>query len=334
MQHFRRMVQHLAARPDIIAKALSGTGMTVEALFDAEFKLRADLLWQISANVRAELGEGWYFDFPVLWSPDVHSHLEGAMRLAPTLGQALDTLERVGSVRWPIARWEIATQGSEIVVSCHRLTAVPRAEWQMMGVIFALNIRTIIEVAHPRALADLAYAFEGPAPIDPAAAERVMGGKVTWKAERHAIRFPTEHMWSRSVLAEPRAFAALVSALETTYAVEPASWTTRVRNLLDDWSAARLGGEEIAAGLGVSRRTLERRLADEGVRFSSLLDEALQRRFDALAGNGELNLAQIAERLGYSDESALSRATRRWFGCTAAEARKRLRERKAAARTP
>jgi AraC-like DNA-binding protein len=98
----------------------------------------------------------------------------------------------------------------------------------------------------------------------------------------------------------------------------------QVANILGDQQAGRSSVADVAKSLRLSVRTLERNLARDGNSFRSLQDEALKRRFKRLAADPDLSLATIAERLGYGDESALSRATRRWFETTAAKARRDL----------
>jgi AraC-like DNA-binding protein len=64
---------------------------------------------------------------------------------------------------------------------------------------------------------------------------------------------------------------------------------------------------KVAAHLGVSRRTLHRQLAEQGLTFTGLLDEVrtgLARRYLAARQH---SLTEIAERLGYGSLSAFSR---------------------------
>ncbi|HET9420447.1 MAG TPA: AraC family transcriptional regulator ligand-binding domain-containing protein, partial [Nocardioides sp.] len=57
----------------------------------------------------------------------------------------------------------------------------------------------------------------------------------------------------------------------------------------------------VAAGLGMSERTLRRRLAAEGLRFQQLLDDVRASLATAmLAGAGTLPVEEVALRLGYS----------------------------------
>jgi AraC-like DNA-binding protein len=78
---------------------------------------------------------------------------------------------------------------------------------------------------------------------------------------------------------------------------------------------------EIARRLGMSHRTLARRLASEGLTLSVILDELRA----SLAGNylktGELPISQIAWLLGYREVSAFTHAFKRWTGMTPRQSR-------------
>lgn len=71
---------------------------------------------------------------------------------------------------------------------------------------------------------------------------------------------------------------------------------------------------EIANALGLSTRTLQRRLAIAGRSFEAVLDEVRRARAEALLADGGRDLAEIAYKLGYSERSAFTRAAIRWFG--------------------
>ncbi|MFJ3878480.1 AraC family transcriptional regulator [Streptomyces sp. NPDC090077] len=73
---------------------------------------------------------------------------------------------------------------------------------------------------------------------------------------------------------------------------------------------------EVAARLAVSPATLRRRLRQEGTSFQQLKDEV--RRDAAIAGlaEGGEPIAELAARLGFSEDTAFHRAFRRWTGTT------------------
>ena len=78
----------------------------------------------------------------------------------------------------------------------------------------------------------------------------------------------------------------------------------------------------VAAELGLSIRSLQRRLNEAGVNFSMLRDETRMREAMILLTESRLPLAELALRLGYSEESAFSRAVKAWWGAGPRELRR------------
>jgi AraC-like DNA-binding protein len=76
------------------------------------------------------------------------------------------------------------------------------------------------------------------------------------------------------------------------------------------------GLSDIASSLGMSARTLQRRLADEGHSFQSLVDRARQDLAQQLLKETDYSLAEIAFLTGFSEQSGFTRAFKRWAGQT------------------
>jgi AraC-like DNA-binding protein len=87
----------------------------------------------------------------------------------------------------------------------------------------------------------------------------------------------------------------------------------KVERLLKRRRARRLSEEQAAEELGLSRRTLVRRLADNNTSFRALLDASLKQRARLLLDAGKLSRDEMAEALGFADPTSFSRACRRWF---------------------
>jgi AraC-like DNA-binding protein len=81
---------------------------------------------------------------------------------------------------------------------------------------------------------------------------------------------------------------------------------------------------KIAAILGMSERTLQRRLTAEGTSFQRLLDDTRRELAQHYLGQSNVSLADIAYLLGFSNQSSFFRASRRWFGSSPRDYRFRL----------
>lgn len=112
-------------------------------------------------------------------------------------------------------------------------------------------------------------------------------------------------------MAEQLASAALAIAPRAALAGAVAA---RIEKLLAERSAGAPTADAVALAMKMSGRTLQRRLEDEGVRFSSLVDEVRERVARRLLKDPALALAEIGYRLGFSDLATFSRAFKRWTG--------------------
>ena len=74
--------------------------------------------------------------------------------------------------------------------------------------------------------------------------------------------------------------------------------------------------DAIAATLGLSERALRRRLAAAGTSFRALADGVLEPLAKRFLRESALSVAQVSERLGYSEPANFVRAFRRWTGTT------------------
>lgn len=88
----------------------------------------------------------------------------------------------------------------------------------------------------------------------------------------------------------------------------------RVRAILkeEELTLGEKGRQMLAKRLGLSARSLRRRLSQEGQTLWSLLEDARKEHAFFLLGETDTPLKNIAERLGFSEPSAFHRAFKRW----------------------
>lgn len=78
----------------------------------------------------------------------------------------------------------------------------------------------------------------------------------------------------------------------------------------------RLEIHHVASELGMSERTLQRRLTDEQITFKQLLREARHEQAREYLANPSLDIKEVAFLVGYKDQSSFYRAFRGWEGNT------------------
>jgi AraC-like DNA-binding protein len=107
---------------------------------------------------------------------------------------------------------------------------------------------------------------------------------------------------------------------ETWLALRPtkrASTLSEVeRLLLELLPHGRADVSEVARRLGVSSRTLSRKLHKEGVAFAEIPDELRKALAKRYLDEHELQVSEIAWLLGYREVSSFTHAFKRWTGIT------------------
>ncbi|KOY50209.1 AraC family transcriptional regulator [Streptomyces sp. XY332] len=168
----------------------------------------------------------------------------------------------------------------------------------------------------------LAYAaFAYPAPPHEAEYEILFGCPVRFGAVRTGAVFDA-HWLAAPLVRDEAALDAMLRRAPFDLLSRPEYGTTvaeQVRRALARQlrSSPRLPAlGEVAARLAVSPATLRRRLRQEGTSFQQLKDHV--RRDAAIAGLAESGepIAELAARLGFSEDTAFHRAFRRWTGTT------------------
>ena len=92
--------------------------------------------------------------------------------------------------------------------------------------------------------------------------------------------------------------------------------------VVDMLPSGGVADENIAESLNMSVRSLQRRLKEVGTTFRTILDMVRKDLAATYVRDPEIELAEIAFLLGFSEQSAFSRAFRRWTGTSLSEARK------------
>src|SRR6266436_1845203 len=97
---------------------------------------------------------------------------------------------------------------------------------------------------------------------------------------------------------------------------------TRVENAISSFLPhGRVVVEDVARSLGMSERTLARKLSDEGLNFTEILQQLRRDLAVRYLDDRKLHVSKIAWLLGFHEVSAFTHAFKRWTGKTPREMR-------------
>lgn len=148
---------------------------------------------------------------------------------------------------------------------------------------------------------------------------------IEFGAERCAVVFPRPDLDRPSVRGNTNVLRFIEQQLLQTDAHWPDDFLSQVRQLVAASLVRRSANlDHVAGQIGLSRQSVQRRLAEHGVKFSDLLDEVRMRVAEEYFRTAPCpNLTVLAHRLGYSEASAASRFLRERMGTGARSLRRR-----------
>jgi AraC-like DNA-binding protein len=140
---------------------------------------------------------------------------------------------------------------------------------------------------------------------------------IEFGAERNLIIFSDQQLQLAFKSANPDLLALIEPQLEAALPkqIAPHGFAQQVADLLYKRIAASSPSiQTIAKELHISPRTLQRRLAEQGVQFQQLLEQVRHSLAKRYLQASELDLTEIAFLLGYQEPASFHRAFMQWEG--------------------
>ncbi|TDY21564.1 AraC-like DNA-binding protein [Paraburkholderia sp. BL6665CI2N2] len=164
--------------------------------------------------------------------------------------------------------------------------------------------------------------FEHPAPRDTSAHQRFFGGCVEFGYDFNCIICAKSDLDTRNPSADPAMVRYAQQLLDASVMSQQRTMLEDVRRtILLLLPSGRCGIEQVAEHLGVVCRTVQRRLAEQGQSFSSIVNDIRKELCTRHVIESDRPLTEVAPLLGFSAPSAFSRWYHGQFGCSAKESR-------------
>lgn len=239
------------------------------------------------------------------------------LRSSPTLGDMLFRAARYMRVFYRYTRMSLAGCDEGLRLTCHHPSPSPfgnrpqevcffLGQWMTWG-------RTLVggDVGAER------VSMQWAGPPDPRPVEAFFRCRVAFGSredslvlDRSVVDMPLpERSPELAAMFEDYA-AALIRELDAE-----CSFAEHVREAVAEGLLRGVRSErEVAEKLGVTRRTLRRRLAAEGLTFREIRRDLLRTRAERMLRENRLPISEISYLLGYSEPSTFHRAFREWTG--------------------
>ncbi len=306
-----------------IQALLRRAGVDEARLGDPDARLtpdQADALWR---EAFAAAGDPWLALHAAEATPfGAFPALDYLAASSATLGEALSRVAAYFPLVDPRGRIEVKPAPAAVAVLFRgaggRALPPPAQEYTLA----VLHGRARQVTAAPWRLAEVRFTFPPPARAGEHA--RVFGLEPRFGAREAALVLP-RGAWEMPTRAPDRGLFSLLDGHARRLA-EAAS-AERLPEQARAAIAADLPGREpsleaVARRLGQSRRSLQRRLGEAGTTFARLAAEVRRQRAEALLSGKEVSVAEVSWLLGFSEQSAFTRAFRRWTGRSPTEYRR------------
>lgn len=172
----------------------------------------------------------------------------------------------------------------------------------------------------------VSVSFSHPLLLDDSEHKRVFSADIQFEQHTNELVFTTDLLASPLDSADSELRAIMEENLQRVEHSLPSDneWGDATRQCI---TASLHRGEPslaaIAGQLGVSTRTLQRRLGEQSTCFADLLDAVRRELASSQLASSHTSVGEVAFALGYSDISAFHHAFKRWYSVTPGQFRNR-----------
>jgi AraC-like DNA-binding protein len=258
--------------------------------------------------------------------PVLRDVFDYAVMSRPTIAAAFEELKPLLFVLYPEAEIKLVVREGTAGFSYRMAPKEARAQRHRCEALVT-TVKKIAESALGRTEPPpICVSFQHPAPRDTSEHARIFRAPVRFDCPASEILFEAEVLDAPVATADPNLSAVLDRHARDLLARLPKSarFGDHVRRSLVAAFARR--GPPTLAGLartmGVSERTLQRRLGEEGTTVQLLTEDVRHELSLEYLRDRSLSVGEVADRLGYSSLAAFSRAFRRWRGVSPAAHRR------------
>ena len=255
---------------------------------------------------------------------DEYGALGLAWKAAPTLGASCARIVRYARIWTGIVTYELRAHPRGTLFVLHR-EGPRRLGLRLSNEATLASAVSLVRQVCPVPFSPLEVFHRHDGPPSAAFHAAWYGCPVSFGADLDAVLISDAAMARGNILGDEGISGYLVPHLdrELAEAGPPPTVVGQAKALIaQGLSEGKPQMAEVARSLGLSARSFHRRLSGEGISFQGLLEETRRELAEGLLRDPGHSLAEVAFLTGFSEQSAFTRAFRRWLGTTPARYRR------------
>lgn len=321
----KQLVEHLKRRGFPVSRLLSKVEVHPRILNAEDARLSMDkvvAIFEQAAEITGDDSIGFHF---AQTCDPTDGGLFGYVGLsAPTLADLLMNLSKYSRVFSDATVLDVSKLHTDGQLEVHwslpaNIKRRQHSEWGATALLHAIRMYT------NRTVYPVGVRLQYPRNANIEEYEKYFGCSIRFGSAVNCITFKLEDLQMPLVTADRKLNKVLRNYCETVLAENRGRTDTIVnrveRQIADRLSKHEASIEKVATALGMSTRTLSRRLKEAGTTFKDILDDYRKAIALRYLENDDLGMTQIAFLLGYTEVSSFNHSCKRWTGRTPTEVR-------------
>jgi AraC-like DNA-binding protein len=311
----RTIIDALVARRIDPAAVLTEAGFSQSDLRDPNGRVPAEAtarLWRVAV---AHTGDPAFGLEVARYVGQTTFHGLGVAVLASaTLRDGMNRLVRYNRLVSDASELCLEVNGDLARISLRRRSGFESPAYEVTDAVMALIVRTCRLVTNRKFKVQHVF-YRRPEPRELWPYERQYRAPISFDAEEDALLFDAALLNEELVMANPELARHNDEAVRAYLArMDNGSVIDQVRSQLVNRLADHPTPQLVARALGMSQRSLQRRLHEHGTSYEAVLGEVRKELACAFLREGRYSVGELAFMLGFEDASAFARAFRRWMG--------------------
>lgn len=308
-------------------RLLDRTGVSHQTFLDESSLLTAEQQIAIIKNtIRLSPDEAIGLEIGKHLSPHTHGTMGLLMINSPSVLTVINSLKEYMPTRFWLVNISDDMSDHYVEYTVNFDLWLEERVYQCCSEMAATVLFELIKLVLGREPTEIKVEFAHPQPDYRQRYDEIFSCPISFDAPALKFTIPMGMLYERNILADHESYKLALSQCQALLAkinLGNSSYKAQVQKILLSQSLGSMSVDDAAASLFMSRRTLARKLLDEGTTFKQIKEDMLSEQAASYLLETGLSTEAIAAMLNYHDSSSFRRTFKRWYKMTPSEYRQR-----------